>query len=180
MDMLASFSSESHQLFWGRVKLKFAGTASQGLSHTLLQLTVDAEHTASESKYNVKVIEGDDHAYSLVQLTLTKDQVWRKLASAPEDWTPHVTLTSQASLSPQDFACAAQQLLSMLCLRHGYLQFHFYLPNSDMTVAHCPPAPNRNRTCWLYEGQSFTCPPVLPVDSLAMKYRKIELWLLNL
>ena len=191
MKMLARFSSESCQLVKGRIKIGMVGTSLEGLTYTLLHITVNAKSTASESSYDMRISRSGIYGYPPVQLTLAKDQVWQRLAHAPDNWTPEVFFTSQASLSQQDFACAAQQLFSLLCLRRGNLRFraqpvkaddedHFWpeRPADVVTVSHYAPVKSLNRNCWTYEGKCSEGPPELPFDRLAIKYTKVELFVL--
>lgn len=193
MDMLARFSSEGRQLFLGILEVEFHRKSSRG--YTFIKFIVNAKATANETEYDVKVMRAGNRACPLVQLTLTKDQIWRRLASAPgpEDWIPQVVFTSQASLSPHDFACAAQQLFSLLCLRHGWLQFFTeaentlcldtpcksFFSHSFITFGIIPRivgvAPDPNCACWTYEGTWSMCPPDLQFDRLALKYTSVQL-----
>lgn len=189
MNMLARFSSESCQLVKGRIKIGMVGTSLEGLTCTVLHITANAKSTASESYYDVRISRSGIGGYPPVQLTLTKDQVWQRLGHAPDNWTPEVFFTSQASLSPQDFACAAQQLFSLLCLRRGLLRFcaqsveaddedHFWpaRPADAVTVSHYTSVIMLDRNCWTYEGKCSKGPPELPFDRLAIKYTKVELF----
>ena len=194
MHMLARFSSESCQLVKGRIKIGMVGTSLEGSTYTLLHITVNAKSTASESYYDMRISRSGIYGYPPVQLTLRKDQVRQRLAHAPDNWTPEVFFTSQASLSQQDFACAAQQLFSLLCLwwqqggRHGNLRFraqpveandedHFWpeRPADAITVMVSHYA-HLNCSCWTYEGKCCKGPPELPFDRLAIKYTKVELF----
>lgn len=199
LDMLARFSSESRQPFWGRVQVIFYANSSRGYTDT--NFTVYAQNTATETIYGVKETRAGNMACQLFQHTLTKDQIWRRLASAPgpEDWTSQVVFKSQASLSPHDFACAAQQSFSLLCLRRGFLQFYTeaeltprldtpctslyshscitfgVIPQNRLAVSDCTSAPNSNSPCWTYEGKWSTCLPDLQFDRFALRYTLVEL-----
>lgn len=167
-------SSESRQLFRGAVQVEFLARSSQGMCHTFLEVTVNVENTGSESQYDVKVIRTGNRAYLpiILALTLTKAQIWHSLASAHEVWTPTIYFTSQTSLSPHDFACAAQQLFSLLSLWHGHLRFHSHMPNSDLTVMHDPSMSSCNCACWTYQEKRSVCPPELQFDNLAISTEK--------
>ena len=166
----------------------------QSHSNLTVQFSVNPENTGSDSQYNVKITKSDS-SRPAVRLdlnypeTLTKDQVWRRLASAIGDWTPAVIFTPQASLSPHDLACAAQQLFS-LRQRPGYLILHtqsiqlqaahdWYLPESSESdvwrVTHREIKPNCSH--WTYEGNWTTGPPDLQFDRLATRCTGVQLML---
>ena len=192
LNVLAHVPSESCRLAVGRVEVSL----SQRLCHSLLNLTVQfsvgPENTGSDSQYDVKITRSDS-VLPAVRLdlnypeALTKDQVWRRLASAIGDWTPTVIFTSQASLSPHDLACAARQLFSLLCQRPGYLEFHTqpiqlqatgqgYLLESSHAwrVTHWEIRPNCSY--WTYE-RNFCLHVHQTFDRLATRYTGVQLML---